>query len=112
MAEASSWRAVFLVNVPLGIGVLALAHLLPESRAPRRPGLDLVGTCLLSIGTALVVYPILQSRDWILLPIGAVVLGITVLQQARSKSRLVELSLFAKPRLRCRAHHVDAVLRR
>lgn len=94
ITEVSSWRAVFLVNVPLGIGVLALAHLLPESRAPRRPGLDLAGTALLAAGTGLVVYPILQSRDWILLPIGAIVLGLTVLQQSRSKNRLVELSLF------------------
>ncbi|MFG1819859.1 MFS transporter [Kribbella sp. NPDC049174] len=94
ITEVSSWRAVFLVNVPLGIGVLALAHLLPESRSPKLPGLDLIGTCLLIIGTALVVYPILQSRDWLLLPIGVAVLGLTVLQQAHSPAKLVELSLF------------------
>ncbi|MEV0288258.1 MULTISPECIES: MFS transporter [unclassified Kribbella] len=94
ITDLSSWRAVFVVNVPLGIAVLALAHLLPESRAPQRPGLDLIGTVLLSIGTALVVYPILQSRDWLLLPVGVAVLGLTVLQQSRSKARLVELSVF------------------
>ncbi|MGW3043565.1 hypothetical protein ACWC9T_26755 [Kitasatospora sp. NPDC001159] len=33
-------RAVFLVNLPLSLAVLALAPLLVEDRAPRRPGLD------------------------------------------------------------------------
>ncbi len=33
----SSWRAVFLVNVPLALAVLALAPLMKEDRAPQRP---------------------------------------------------------------------------
>ncbi|MEJ3651583.1 MFS transporter [Actinomycetes bacterium KLBMP 9759] len=33
----SSWRAVFLVNVPLALAVLGLAPLLKEDRAPQRP---------------------------------------------------------------------------
>jgi MFS family permease len=35
LTEAISWRAVFLVNVPLGGAVLALARVLPESRSPQ-----------------------------------------------------------------------------
>src|SRR5207245_4084156 len=46
--------------------------------------------------TALVVYPILQSRDWFLLAAGVVMLGGCVLQQRRRRDgRLIELSLFA-----------------
>ncbi|MGW6281569.1 MFS transporter [Kribbella sp. NPDC055071] len=94
ITDVSSWRVVFLVNVPLGIAVLALSHLLPESTSPAR--VDLVGTGLLVLGTALVVDPILQSRDWWLLPAGIVVLGLCLLQQRRSpQRRLIELSLFA-----------------
>lgn len=38
------WGWVFLMNVPVAlIGVLAVLALVPESRAPVRPGLDLVG---------------------------------------------------------------------
>ncbi|MFC9691279.1 MFS transporter [Kribbella sp. NPDC056951] len=96
ITEATSWRVVFLVNVPLGIAVLVLARLLPESRSPERPSLDLAGTALLITGSALLVFPILQSQDWILLPLGIAVLGGCVLQQRRSGSRLLELSLFRR----------------
>jgi predicted MFS family arabinose efflux permease len=53
LVEAVSWRAVFLVNVPLAAVVLALAASLPEDRAPRPPRLDLPGTALVGAGTAL-----------------------------------------------------------
>ncbi|MFF1819979.1 MFS transporter [Kribbella sp. NPDC058245] len=96
ITEASSWRVVFLVNVPLGLGVLGLAHLLPESRTPLRPSPDVLGTTLLIAGSALLVFPILQSRDWFLLPAGLAVLGGCVLQQRRSRGRLIELSLFRR----------------
>ncbi|TCC08159.1 MFS transporter [Kribbella soli] len=92
ITEASSWRVVFLVNVPLGIGVLALSHLLPESASPQPPRIDILGTLLLTGGTALVVYPILQSRDWFLLAAGVVLLGLCLL---RKDGRLIEVSLFA-----------------
>lgn len=92
ITEASSWRVVFLVNVPLGIGVLALSHLLPESASPQPPRIDILGTLLLTAGTALVVYPILQSRDWFLLAAGIALLGLCLL---RKDGRLIEVSLFA-----------------
>ena len=88
ITEATSWRAVFLVNVPLGLVVLALSHLLPESAAPRR--IDLIGTLLLTGGTALIVYPVLQSQAWYLLAPGVVFLGLCFLRK-----ELIETSLFA-----------------
>ena len=43
------WRAIFLVNVPLGLLTWLLAHrFLPADRASRRPierGFDAIGTC-------------------------------------------------------------------
>lgn len=41
------WRAVFLINVPIALAVLALARFVPQTRAPRRPQVDLLGTVLL-----------------------------------------------------------------
>jgi EmrB/QacA subfamily drug resistance transporter len=90
ITEASSWRVVFLVNVPLGVAVLALSHLLPESASPHRPRIDVLGTALLTSGTALIVYPILQSRDWFLPAVGVVLLGLCLLRKD-----LIEASLFA-----------------
>ncbi|MBU4216009.1 MAG: MFS transporter [Actinobacteria bacterium] len=46
------WRAVFLINVPVALAVLALARFVPQTRAQRRPRVDVVGTVLL--GGALV----------------------------------------------------------
>ena len=38
------WGWVFLINVPVALlGLLAVAGLVPESRAHERPGLDLAG---------------------------------------------------------------------
>ncbi|MEV5965434.1 MFS transporter [Kribbella sp. NPDC051952] len=94
ITDVSSWRVVFLVNVPLGLAVLGLAHILPESKSAAR--VDLVGSVLLVAGTALIVYPILQSTDWWLLPAGVAVLGLCLLQQRRRQDgRLIETSLFA-----------------
>ncbi|NOL45422.1 MFS transporter [Kribbella sandramycini] len=97
ITEVTSWRVVFLVNVPLGLAVLGLARLVPESRSPLRRGLDLPGTGLLIAGSALLVFPILQSQHWFLAPIGLAVLAACVLQQRATGARLLELSLFARP---------------
>ncbi|MEU7225574.1 MFS transporter [Streptomyces chrestomyceticus] len=103
----SSWRAAFLVNVPVSVAVLAIAPKMPEVRAPKRPALDLVGTLLAMIGTGLVVRPLIGGdiatlSGW---GRGAVVAGLLVmvlfgLHQRRaaagSRSPLVEPSLFAR----------------
>ncbi|MEU6477685.1 MFS transporter [Streptomyces sp. NPDC047017] len=101
----SSWRAAFLVNVPLSVAVLVLASGLPENRAPRRPALDPVGTLLAVLGTGLVVQPLigaditeLSATGWATIAAGAAVLAGFVLHQrataAAGRSPLVEPSLF------------------
>jgi EmrB/QacA subfamily drug resistance transporter len=98
LIEASSWRAVFLVNVPLAAGVLALSALLPEDRAPRPPRLDLVGTGLVGAGTALVVLPLIGTAvPWPSAVAGLAVLAGFAAQQRRAANPLVERSLFADP---------------
>ena len=57
----TSWRAVFLVNVPLGLAVLAAVPLLREDRATRRPGFDVGGTLLAAGAMGLLIYPVIQS---------------------------------------------------
>lgn len=39
LTDAAGWRSVFLVNVPLGLAVLAVAPLIMEDRAPGKPRL-------------------------------------------------------------------------
>lgn len=58
------WRAVFLVNVPIGLVLFPLAwRLLPRrERAPARPRLDIVGTLLLALGVVAVMWPFVSAE--------------------------------------------------
>jgi EmrB/QacA subfamily drug resistance transporter len=87
----TGWRAVFLVNLPLGVAALfGAAALLPEARAPHRPRLDLVGTVLAGAAMLLLVYPLVQGRDldwpgWVFFLLAAAVpaVGLFAWQQRR-----------------------------
>src|SRR5262245_24459634 len=53
LVSAFSWRAVFLLNLPVGVAVFAFAHHVPETRDPTAHGrLDIRGTVLGAIGLA------------------------------------------------------------
>src|SRR5262249_30575370 len=53
LVSAFSWRAVFLLNLPVGAAVVALAHHVPETRDPTARGrLDLRGAILGAISLA------------------------------------------------------------
>jgi EmrB/QacA subfamily drug resistance transporter len=64
LVDASSWRLIFLVNIPLGIAILASGRKLRErpildSRLP-----DLAGAAMLAIALALVTLGIIEGNDW------------------------------------------------
>lgn len=59
-----AWRAIFYVNVPVGIAaVVGAVAFLPESTAPDRPRLDIPGAVLATATVFLVVYPLVQGRQ-------------------------------------------------
>jgi EmrB/QacA subfamily drug resistance transporter len=63
-AFGSSWRLIFFVNLPLGLlAALGAVRLMPESTAPRRPRLDLVGTSLAALAMGLLIYPLIQGQS-------------------------------------------------
>ncbi|MFI0741430.1 MFS transporter [Streptomyces sp. NPDC021100] len=101
----TSWRAVFLINVPPSVAVLLATRLLPEDRAPRPPRPDVVGTVLAALGTGLIVHPLIEAdaagptvRSWASLAAGLAVLTLFVVQQRHrsraGRSPLVEPGLF------------------
>ncbi|REF30045.1 MFS transporter [Calidifontibacter indicus] len=59
------WRTIFWINVPVAVLALALGlRFLPESHAPGRSRLDVVGALLAAVGVFLVLLPLVQGRDW------------------------------------------------
>lgn len=56
------WGWVFLINVPVVlIGVVAVAALVPESRASERPGMDPVGVAASAGGLVAVIYGLIKA---------------------------------------------------
>ena len=99
------WRAVFFVNVPVGVVAVVLAlRLLPAPS--RRPvsGLDPGGALLLGVAVLLLLLPVVESRTWTgaakwaLVPAGLVVLALFVVHERRVSARggepMVDLGLF------------------
>ncbi|HUB76960.1 MAG TPA: MFS transporter [Solirubrobacteraceae bacterium] len=103
----AAWRPIFFVNLPLGLAAAAgAAALMPESRAPRRPDLDLVGTALAALGMGLLIYPLIQGRAagwpaWTYAMIAASAAAFAMLvawsrrERRRGRDALVEASIFA-----------------
>lgn len=89
------WRAIFYVNIPIGLVALAAAwRWLPESRAAGSPGLDVPGVALVTLGLFMLVYPLTEGRaqGWptymfIVLGCAIAVLGIFAVYERR-KTRL------------------------
>ncbi|GAA2311202.1 hypothetical protein GCM10010402_83840 [Actinomadura luteofluorescens] len=104
----TGWRAIFLVNVPVGgYALIVGARALPApAAADRSGGLDVAGMLLGGLGMSMLVYPLVQGRElgwptWSLaLLAGSVpVLALFALHQLRRARRgrtpLVRLSVFA-----------------
>jgi EmrB/QacA subfamily drug resistance transporter len=103
------WRALFLVNVPLGILTFVLAHRhLPVDRrdpATDRAGFDARGTLLLAVTLAAYALAMTIGRgrfgpDNVTLLAAAVFGGaLFVLAEARAASPLIRLATFRDPKL-------------
>jgi EmrB/QacA subfamily drug resistance transporter len=104
------WRAIFLVNVPLGILTFLLAHrFLPVDRRGARTeqiGFDATGTLLLALTLAAYALAVTIGRgrfgplNMALLSAAAFGVGLFVLAEARAASPLIRLEMFRDPVLR------------
>ncbi|WP_436534026.1 MFS transporter [Actinoplanes sp. HUAS TT8] len=90
-----SWRWIFLINVPIGAALIAVAATsLPRSVPERRDRLDLAGAATGTAGLGALVYGVMYGS---VLPIvaGVLLLGTFVLVEARfARSPMVPLRLF------------------
>jgi EmrB/QacA subfamily drug resistance transporter len=102
----TGWRMIFLINVPIGLLLLAgTLVLVPESRSAWALRPDLVGMVLVTAGALLVVYPLVQGRQagwppWTFASLGSAVPVIAVFwwyevrKQRRDDSPLILPQLF------------------
>ncbi|MEV5156837.1 MFS transporter [Streptomyces sp. NPDC053728] len=100
LTDTLSWRWVLLVNVPIGVLVIAGAAVwLAEGRAGDRRRVDLLGAVLVTAGLATTAYGIVQTEasGWTsaatLVPLlgGLALLGIFVLVESRAAAPLMPL---------------------
>jgi MFS family permease len=78
----TSWRPIFLVNVPIGVIVLLVAsRIVPSTRSPHPVGVDLAGTVLFAATLTTLLIPLTEGHSlgwpwwtWLLIAI-AVMLG-------------------------------------
>ncbi|HEY8302519.1 MAG TPA: MFS transporter [Jatrophihabitans sp.] len=108
--DANGWRAVFFVNIPIGLVAMPLAwKLLPEreqrTTRRRRHDLDPIGVVLLGLGVVLLLMPFVQNQEWgawrwWLVPVAAFALGAFIgwerLYGARGREPLVDLALYRR----------------
>jgi EmrB/QacA subfamily drug resistance transporter len=107
LIEHATWNAVFLVNLPFVIAALVAGRgLVPESKDPAAPRLDVPGFALSIAGLTTLVWAIIEapSRGWtnttILTAFGlsAAVLGAFLAWELRTRAPMLDVRLFRNPR--------------
>jgi EmrB/QacA subfamily drug resistance transporter len=107
----SSWRFIFLVNVPIGIAAFTAAwRVVSESKAPNAKRLDVPGVVIATVGLLLLVYPLVEGQVagwplWTFISMGLspfVLVGFVLYERSLPKTSfpLVELDMFRIPSFR------------
>jgi len=103
---STGWRAVFLVNIPIGIINIALAwRYLPKRASDHSIKIDLLGTLLIIAASGLLLLPLIQGQEagwplWTFISLTASIIGfgIFTIQQrwviSRNRTPLVDPDIF------------------
>ncbi|ADO68312.1 MDR family MFS transporter [Stigmatella aurantiaca] len=94
-----SWHWVFFINVPVGLGALALLIFFFHEKVQHKPQkLDFAGAVLLSAGVVALLFGVQGTgRSLLALPLGAVLLGAFVWVEGKVADPLLPMSLFKIP---------------
>ncbi len=103
LVEEVSWRAIFLINLPIGVFVIAMAtRHVPESQDPMAAGrLDLPGAVLAGLGLAGTTYALIEGPEGVggLIVLagagGVAALVAFLLVEGRSHNPMMPLDIFA-----------------
>jgi len=108
MTSGPGWQWIFFINVPIGLGLAALAFAaVPEGRRIAERRFDAAGAMTGTAGLVLLVYAVNRTIDegwlssWTLIPLAAsaALIGAFILIEHRSRSPLVPLTIFRRPSL-------------
>jgi EmrB/QacA subfamily drug resistance transporter len=85
------WRTVFLINLPVGLGALALVRsVVPESRSGAGGRIDVLGTTLVTAAVTAIVLPLVEGQahgwplwTWLSLAAAPLLLAAFAVQQRR-----------------------------
>jgi EmrB/QacA subfamily drug resistance transporter len=106
LTSGLSWRWIFFVNAPIGVGAVIISVLrVAESRAPRASRPDWPGFALFTIALASLIYALIESNQKSFtnslvlscFALAAVLLAAFVLVEMRSSDPMFELNLFRLP---------------
>lgn len=109
IVDAAGWRWVFLINVPIGVAIVAAGRrILRESSDPDAKVPALLGAVLIALVAALVSYAVVQTSDWGwidprtlgTLAAAAVLLIGFVAHQQRTRAPVLDLELLSIPNYR------------
>jgi EmrB/QacA subfamily drug resistance transporter len=103
LVDAVSWRAIFLINLPLGIFVVAMAaRHVPETRDPTAHGpLDGRGALLAALGLAGTTYALIEAPEGMNAAVaaagagGVAALAAFLAVERRSPNPMMPLSMFS-----------------
>jgi len=103
LLEHFDWNSVFLVNIPVvALALLGAVMLVPESRDPSSPRLDLVGAGLSTAGLSAIVWGLIEAPDrgWgssailAAFAAGAAIMGAFVAWERRSAHPMLDVRVF------------------
>ncbi|MFI6476827.1 MFS transporter [Nonomuraea sp. NPDC050663] len=106
LVSGPGWRMIFLINLPIGIAAaIAAIKFLPSTRPTGGVKLDIPGALLASLGTVLIVFPLIQGGEhgwplwsFVMMAASVVVFALFVVYEKKRKSdQLIVPSLFRKP---------------
>jgi MFS family permease len=91
----TSWRPIFLINVPLGIAVFFASRVVvPTNRSPHPAGIDVPGTVLFAATLIALLVPLTEGHTlgwpawtWVLLAVAVVLAALTAAVERRAEAR-------------------------
>jgi EmrB/QacA subfamily drug resistance transporter len=103
LTELGSWRAIFLVNIPIGVFAIVWAmRVLPAERRGKEQSFDVTGAALSSVAVFALLLALIQGQSWgwtspaiLGLLVAFVVLGAAFLWvERRAVQPMIDLALF------------------